>query len=91
MVFFVIANGILIIWLLVGYSIYYSSSNNCGSTDLNVFNIVMLVILCIGYVVIFVYFLALCTVPCFYIYVQNKREEDDNRTNDGKLKGSQDN
>ena len=30
MIFFAIANGILIIWLLVGYTFYYNSSNNCG-------------------------------------------------------------
>ena len=89
MIFFVIANGILIIWLLVGYSLYYSSSNNCSSSDLSTFNTVMLVILCIGYIVIFIYFLALCTVPCFYIYVQNKREDEQmNRSPKGTLKGS---
>lgn len=69
MIFFAIANGILIIWLLIGYTIYYSSSNNCSDTSLSVFNTVMLVILCIGYLVIFIYFLALCTVPCLYIWV----------------------
>ena len=88
MIFFAIANGILIIWLLVGYTFYYSVSNNCGSTGLNVYNTVMLVILCIGYLVIFIYFLALCTVPCLYIWVQRKREDDIENQDDGKEKGN---
>lgn len=88
MIFFAIANGILIIWLLVGYTFYYNSSNNCGATSLSVYNTVMLVILCIGYLVIFIYFLALCTVPCLYIWVQRKREDDLENEDDNKENGN---
>ena len=69
---FIIMNGILVIWLFIGYALYYSDSNDCSSkSNTSFFNTLMFIMLLIGYVVIFIYFLLLCTVPCLYIYVQS--------------------
>jgi hypothetical protein len=67
---FIIMNGILVVWLFIGYALYYSDANDCGSKgNLAFFNTLMFIMLLIGYVVIFIYFLLLCTVPCLYICV----------------------
>jgi uncharacterized membrane protein len=85
---FIIMNGILIVWLFVGYALYYSESNDCSrNPNTSFFNTLMFIMLLIGYVVIFIYFLLICTVPCLYIYVENQREKE--RTKDGKLKQAQ--
>lgn len=87
---FIIMNGILVIWLFVGYALYYSDSNDCSKNpNTAFFNTLMFIMLLIGYVVIFIYFLLICSVPCLYIYVQNQREKE--RTKDGKLKKAQSN
>ena len=73
---FIIMNGILVIWLFIGYALYYSDSNDCShNPNTSFFNTLMFIMLLIGYIVIFIYFLLICTVPCIYIYVQNQRED----------------
>ena len=73
---FIIMNGILVIWLFIGYALFYSDSNDCShNPNTSFFNTLMFIMLLIGYVVIFIYFALICTVPCIYIYVQNQRED----------------
>ena len=64
---FVIMNGLLVIWLIVGNIYWFSDSNDCADHDDTLWlNVVMLIILVVGYLVIAFYFLLLCTVPCIY-------------------------
>lgn len=71
-ILFAVIYGLLIVWLIVGYSIYYSDKNDCGSiSETSVANTIMLVILIIGYFIIFIYFVLICSVPCIYIHAQD--------------------
>lgn len=79
---FVVMNGFLVIWLIVGNVYWFSDSNDCADhDDTQWLNITMLVILIIGYVVIFIYFLLLCTVPCIYFYsnIHNQQNREGDR------------
>jgi hypothetical protein len=69
---FAISNGIMVGWLIYGYIIFYSDENNCDSkTDTAFLNSMMFVILFIGYILMFVYLMLICTVPCLYAFVRD--------------------
>ena len=79
---FVIMNGFLVIWLIVGNVFWFSDNNDCEDHDDTAWlNVLMLIILVIGYLVIAFYFLLLCTVPCIYFcsHVQNQENREDGR------------
>ena len=65
---FVIMNGLLVIWLLIGYALYYSDGNDCAKSDLSFFNTFMFIILLVGFLVIFIYIFIICVVPCLYAH-----------------------
>ena len=68
---FGISNGIMFGWLVYGYVLFYSEANNCDkNTDTAFLNSMMFVILFIGYILMFVYIMLLCTVPCLYTFVR---------------------
>ena len=72
---FVLCNGAMIVWLLYGYSIFYSDTNNCDDFPETAFlNSVMFVILFIGYFLGFMYLMILCTLPCLYMMMREQAE-----------------
>jgi hypothetical protein len=72
---FSITNGIMCGWLVYGYILFYSDANNCDSkTDTAFLNSMMFVILFIGYILMFVYLMLLCTVPCLYAFVRDSAQ-----------------
>ena len=78
--FFVIMNGLLVIWLFYGYFLYYSPQNDCGNNQDTAFlNSLMFVILIIGYFVITIYFVLLLILPLIYCCIQDyyKKSEED--------------
>ena len=69
---FIISNGIMVGWLIYGYILFYSDDNNCDKNmDTAFLNSMMFVILFIGYILMFVYLMLLCTVPCLYTFVRD--------------------
>lgn len=63
-----ITNGAMIGWLIYGYCIFYSASNNCDKVEDTAFlNSLMFVILFLSYMLIFIYVLMLMTLPCIYM------------------------
>lgn len=77
-ILFAVIYGLLIIWLIVGYCIYYSDKNDCASNpETSVANTIMLVILIVGYFIIFIYFVLICSVPCIYVHAQNQKDKED--------------
>ena len=65
-------DGILIIWLLYGNSLYYSEQNDCRKNERTRFIVdFMGAILFVGYLLISLYLLLICTVPCLYLYVRH--------------------
>lgn len=72
---FTIANGSLIYWLYHGYDIFYSDQNDCDNFDSTAFfNSIMFMILFVGYLICFVYFMILLTLPCLYFMVREQAE-----------------
>ena len=68
---FTITNGAICGWIIYGFSIYYSDANDCDKyADTSFFSSMMFVILFIGYIMIFVYVMMLCTVPCVYMFLR---------------------
>ena len=62
-------------WLIYGYVLFYSDANNCDSKiDTAFLNSMMFVILFIGYILMFVYLMLLCTVPCLYAFVRDSAQ-----------------
>jgi hypothetical protein len=60
------------ILIIYGFSIYYSEANDCDKyPDTSFFSSMMFVILFIGYIMIFVYVMMLCTVPCVYMFLRD--------------------
>ena len=56
-------------WLIYGYVLFFSDSNNCDNiVDTALLNSIMFVILFIGYILIFMYMMLLCTFPCVYFF-----------------------
>lgn len=77
-ILFAVIYGLLIIWLIVGYCIYYSDKNDCASNpETSVANTIMLVILIVGYLIIFIYVVLICSVPCIYVHAQNQKDKED--------------
>ena len=72
---FTISNDLMLGWLIYGYILFYSDSNNCDKiSDTSFLNSLMFVILFIGYIMIFIYCMLLCTVPCLYSFVRESAE-----------------
>lgn len=68
----VLVDGLLVIWLIYGNKLYYSKENNCAENKRTQFlSELMGCILYVGYLMIFIYFLILCTVPCLFMYVRH--------------------
>lgn len=69
---FSITNGAMCGWIIYGFVIYYSDANDCDKySDTSFFSSMMFVILFIGYIMIFVYLMILCTVPCVYMFLRD--------------------
>ena len=72
----VFIDGFLIAWLVYGNALYYSQHNNCekvaGTQYLNEF---MSLVLFIGYFVMGIYAIILCTMPCLYMYIRRAEQE----------------
>ena len=65
-----LVDGLMLAWLVYGNKLYWSKDNNCGQVKNTSFlNSFMAAILFIGYIVMAFYFVLLCTIPCFYLYV----------------------
>merc|ERR1719329_275158 len=74
-----LTNGAMIGWLIYGYCIFYSTSNNCDKIeDTSFLNSLMFVILFLSYIAIFIYVLMLMTLPCIYMMA---REAGNNHAN----------
>ena len=68
----VIIDGLLILWLIYGNQLYYSPENDCRTNERTRFIVdFMGCILFIGYLLIGLYILLICTVPCLYLYVRH--------------------
>ena len=64
---FTISNGALVGWIIYGYVLFYSENNDCDKNqDTSFLASLMFVILFVGYILIAVYAMLLCTVPCMY-------------------------
>lgn len=69
---FTITNGAMAGWIVYGFVIFYSDANDCDKyPDTSFFSSMMFVILFIGYIMIFVYLMMLCTVPCVYMFLRD--------------------
>merc|ERR1719453_1428279 len=69
---FTITNGAMCGWIIYGFVLYYSDANDCDKyPDTSFFASMMFVILFIGYIMIFVYLMILCTVPCVYMFLRD--------------------
>ena len=69
---FTITNGAICGWLIYGFVLYYSDANDCDKVpDTAFFVSMMFVILFVGYIMIFVYVMMLCTVPCVYMFLRD--------------------
>lgn len=67
-----ITNSAICGWIIYGLIVYYSDANDCEKVgDTSFFVSVMFVVLFISYIMIFVYILMLCTVPCVYIFLRD--------------------
>lgn len=65
---FTVTNGCMAGWLIYGFVLYYSDANDCDKEpETSFFISLMFVILFIGYMMMFIYLMLLCTVPCLYI------------------------
>ena len=72
---FVICNGSLVGWLIYGYVIFYSDANNCDKVpDTAFLNSLMFVILFVGYMIMFIYLMLLCTLPCVYSMIRESNQ-----------------
>lgn len=72
---FVLINGAMTGWIIYGYIIFYSQANNCDKvSDTAYLNSLMFVILFIGYIVIFIYLMLLCTLPCVYSVIRESNQ-----------------
>ena len=72
MIRLVLVDGLLVVWLIYGNKLYYSKANDCASNKRTQFlSELMGCILYVGYLMIFIYFLILCTVPCLFMYVRH--------------------
>jgi hypothetical protein len=68
----VIIDGLLILWLIYGNQLYYSKENDCRANERTRFIIdFMGCIIFIGYLLIGLYLLLICTVPCLYFYMRH--------------------
>lgn len=77
------ANGLLVVWLIAGNYFYFSEAKDCPSA----WSIVMLIILIVGYFVIFFYLAMILLMPCLFMQVSRLEQEED-RDENGKLKTS---
>jgi hypothetical protein len=65
---FTLCNGAMAGWLIYGYVIFYSKSNNCDKIeDTSFLNSLMFVILFLSYIMGFIYILMILTLPCIYM------------------------
>lgn len=72
----ILVDGLLIGWLIYGNQIYYSKDNDCGLNERTQFlSEFMGCILFIGYLMIGLYTLLICTVPCLYLYMRHVANE----------------
>ena len=61
--------------MIYGYVIYYSDANNCEKVpDTAFLDSLMGVILFGGYMVMFIYLMLLCTLPCVYRMIQDSNQ-----------------
>jgi len=68
-----IIDGLIIAWLVYGNAIYYSQKNDCGRNERTQFlDQFMKLILFLGYIMMALYLLALCTLPFLFYYVQQQ-------------------
>ncbi len=67
---FLILDGSLLIWLIYGNVLFYSSGNECNTFDNSktLYNL-MLVLLIIGYFQMLIYTVLICFLPCIYFYI----------------------
>ena len=69
---FTVTNGCMGGWIVYGFVLYYSDKNDCDKVaDTSFFSSVMFVILFIGYILIFIYLVMLCTAPCVYMFIRD--------------------
>ncbi len=85
---FAVANGLMICWMVYGFDIYFSDSNDCDNvSSTSFFSAIMFVILFIGYFICFVYLMIACTVPCLYCMIREQAEQ--NRLQAGGVREAQ--
>jgi hypothetical protein len=68
----VLFTGALVGWIIYGYVLYFSDSNDCQKhSDTSFWLVVMIVILFIGLFIMLVFFIAICCGPFLYCYIRN--------------------
>ena len=68
----IVIDGLLILWLIYGNQIFYSKENDCQKNEHTRFlNDFMGCILFLGYLMISLYLLLICTVPCLYLHYRS--------------------
>ena len=72
----ILEDGLLIAWLIYGNQLYYSKKNDCAENERTQFlSEFMGCILFIGYLMMGLYLLLICTVPCLYLYIRSMTNE----------------
>ena len=70
----VILDGFMLCWLIYGNQMYWSEANDCDSKqstrDLSQ---LMGIMLFIGYLMMGMYFMILCTFPCLYYLLRERQ------------------
>lgn len=70
---FTVTNGALVGWIIYGLILYYSDKNNCDKIpDTRFYISLMFIILFLAYILMFIYIMLLCTIPCAYLFVRNQ-------------------
>ena len=73
---FAVCNGLMLIWMIYGFDIFFSDANDCDFIDSTAFlNSIMFVILFIGYMLGFVFLMIAFTLPCLYCLVREQAEQ----------------
>lgn len=73
---FTVTNGALLGWIIYGLILYNSDKNNCDKiADTRFYISLMFVILFLGYILMFIYLMLICTLPCAYLFLRNNANQ----------------
>lgn len=72
----VLIDGAIIAWLVYGNTLFYSKKNDCEKYEATEgLNDLMQVILILGYLMMAMYLIILCSIPFLYYYIQSINEQ----------------